>query len=82
MPDRMPERMSEYMLEKMSDRMSESTPNIYFQMVCQKLCRNNWQGRDHWKKAILLDLLKDEPWAIPKQHNLQGPDQRPVKREA
>ena len=50
MSDRMPERMSESMLERMSDRMSEYVFNIYFQMVCQKLC----QGENHSKTFFLF----------------------------
>ena len=43
----MPESMWEYLPERMSDRidrMLEYIPNVYFHMVCQKLCQNNVSG--------------------------------------
>ena len=67
--NRMPERMSEYLPERMSNRMSmyiyiyykyiAHNSDMYFQMVCQELCQNNYQGRDQSKKVTLLFLIEE-----------------------
>jgi hypothetical protein len=54
----MPERIPEYMPERMPDRMLEyrsNISNIYFQMVCQKLCPNNGSGWGSLEESNCLD---------------------------
>ena len=44
MPNWMPDRISKHMPRRMSDRMSTWICHTYFQMLCQKLCRNSVSG--------------------------------------